>query len=145
MIRSLLAAVLLAGGIAPALRAQSTPPTSADSTRAAIAAARSDLRNMVTAQEAYYSDHQRYAASRDQLSANYRTSEGNTVSVMYSDARGWSGALKSARLIGTCTIFVGLDSTKATPTERDKRIGAEGVPVCDRQPGEGPPPTRAQR
>jgi len=139
MSRPILVAAALLCCAAPTLRAQATPP---DSVRAAIAAARSDLRNLITAQEAYFSDHARYASSLEQIGTGYSASQGNSIRLANVAPIFWSAVLTSARLVGSCTVWVGPDSTKAAATERDKRVGAEGVPVCDRQPGEGPPPPR---
>jgi len=49
--------------------------------KAYIASMKSDLRNLITAQEAYYSDWNTYAQAISNLGTNYNTSNGVTVSL----------------------------------------------------------------
>jgi hypothetical protein len=144
VIRPLLPLAVAALLAAPALHAQGTPPTAADSARAAVRAAVSDLRNLVTAQEAHYADHGRYGLPLQNL-GGYQPSRGNAVGIVYADDKGWAAVLTSVRLVGTCSIRVGpltlpADSARVVPTVRDKRVGKEAEAVCDRQPGEGAVP-----
>jgi hypothetical protein len=136
----LAALAVLTSATQPTLHAQAAPPTAADT---AEARARSDLRNLVTAQEAFYSDSARYAGSLAQI-RGFRASTGNSIRITFASDQGWAGVLTSTTLVGSCTVFVGTvviptDSARVLGTERDKLIGREGTPTCDRQPGAGTP------
>jgi type IV pilus assembly protein PilA len=88
--------------------------------KAYVAAMKSDLRNLVTAQEAYFSDYGNlYAPGTTNFGTNYKTSTGVAISSM--SATGGSGWAASATHTGTsktCSISVGSGTTN------------EGEPVC---------------
>jgi hypothetical protein len=88
---------------------------------------RSDLRNMVLAQESFYADHNRYAKSTSELMGEdlYEASEGVTVVVILSSERGWNGVAVDERIPGlVCGVWVGMPG----PPLDD---GAEeGEPTC---------------
>jgi hypothetical protein len=88
---------------------------------------KSDLRNLVVAEEAYFSDHAAYAGALSPLS--YNTSYGVTVFLRLVDARGWSALARHDGTTTTCGIYVG---TAPPPISGQ----AEGEPRCD---GENPP------
>lgn len=128
---------------AASLSAQQAPPpqgvpTAADSARGALAVARSDLRNLVVAQEAYFADHGRYAPTMEALD-RYRPSRGNVIKLVHVVNDGWTASLTGAYLPGSCTIWVNVPSEKRAGTEREKRVGGEGEPVCDTPPALAPP------
>ncbi len=66
---------------------------------------KADLRNLVTAQEAYFSDNVTYAASVNRL--NYTVSPGTTVTIVSSSGTGWSATASNVAAKATCGIFVG--------------------------------------
>lgn len=75
--------------------------------KAYIATMKSDLRNLVTAEEAYYADRNGYAGL-DQLSGNYfQASTGVFVVVDQVTAGGWSATATHNRTKYRCVIFVG--------------------------------------
>ncbi len=140
--RSLALLTVLSLVALPALAQQvATPaaPSAADSARAFVASARSDLRNLVVAQEAYFADHGRYAQTMEALE-RYRASRGNVIKLVFAANYGWAASLTSERLTGSCTIWVNVPDGKRPATDADKRVGEEGVPVCDMQPALAPPP-----
>jgi type IV pilus assembly protein PilA len=87
--------------------------------KAYIASMKSDLRNLITAQEAYFSDNNSmYAASTANLGTNYKPSNGNTVTISNASGTGWYATESSVSTTKTCNITLGSGSTD------------EGDPVC---------------
>ena len=87
--------------------------------KAYIASMKSDLRNLVTAQEAYFSDNNStYAASTGAMGTNYKASSGVTVTINSSTNTGWTASASQTSTTKTCTLSLGGGSTN------------EGVPVC---------------
>ena len=81
--------------------------------KAVLAGMKSDLRNLVTAQEAYFSDNQTYAPALGAAQA--------------AGAAGWAGEATNATLKGTitkCGIYVG------SGTAPNGAVKAEGAPAC---------------
>ncbi len=89
--------------------------------KAYIAGMKSDLRNLVTAQEAYFADNVTYATTVSNLA--YSVSSGNTVTVTSATGTGWSATSNNNATTKTCGIFVG--SATAPITGQN-----EGAPVC---------------
>ncbi len=87
--------------------------------KAYIASMKSDLRNLITAQEAYFSDNNStYAASTTAMGTTYRASSGVTVTLGSVTNTGWSATAKQASTAKTCAITLGSGATN------------EGEPVC---------------
>ena len=87
--------------------------------KAYVASMKSDLRNLVTAQEAYFADNNStYAASTGAMGTNYRASSGVTVTINSSTATGWTAKATHASTLKTCNIALGGGATN------------EGEPVC---------------
>ncbi len=92
--------------------------------KAYVAAMKSDLRNLVYAEE-YYRDSTR-SYSADQRALNYNTSMGVTIEITLGDS-GWSAiASHSALRSGRCAVFVG---TVPRPLEQTVAVGE---PRCER-------------
>ncbi len=72
--------------------------------KAYVAAMKSDLRNLVSAEEAYYADHKTYAASESDL--DYASSVGVSIHIV-ATADGWSGSAIHRGTTVRCVIFVG--------------------------------------
>ena len=89
--------------------------------KAYIASMKADLRNLVTAEEAYFADNVTYASTTSNLQFNI--SAGNTVTVTAATGTGWSATSKNTATTKTCGIFVG----SATPPVTGE---AEGAPTC---------------
>ena len=88
--------------------------------KAYIAAMKSDLRNLVTAEESYFSDYVTYSTS---LGTNYSTSAGVTVVITSAAGTGWAATASHNATTKTCGIYVG---SAAAPV-----AGAnEGEPKC---------------
>lgn len=67
---------------------------------------KSDLRNVVVAQEAYFSDNQTYAGTLGDLGSLYRPSQGVTLTLSGIDATGWSAEAAHALSTTTCSVEV---------------------------------------
>jgi Tfp pilus assembly protein PilE len=89
--------------------------------KAYIAGMKADLRNLVTAQEAYFADNVTYASVLSNL--NYNVSAGNTVAISSATGTGWAATSKNNATTKTCGIFVG--SATAPITGQN-----EGAPAC---------------
>ncbi|MBA4072177.1 MAG: pilin [Gemmatimonas sp.] len=88
--------------------------------KAYIASMKSDLRNLVTAQEAYFSDNNStYAASIAAMGTSYRVSSGVAVIMGTVTNTGWSASATHGSTTKTCAISVGGTTTN------------EGEPVCN--------------
>jgi type IV pilus assembly protein PilA len=112
--------------------------------KAVVASMKSDLRNLVTAQEAFFSDNQDYAGGGPYVGdgtqytqANgtagagtlaFTPSANNTIVVVYVDAAGWSATGTNPAVTGvpnTCGVYVG-----AVGNSPNAAIKAEGAPAC---------------
>jgi prepilin-type N-terminal cleavage/methylation domain-containing protein len=89
--------------------------------KAYIAGMKSDLRNLVTAQETYYADNVTYASAITNL--NYSQSAGKTLTITAGTGTGWSATSKNNATTKTCGIFVG----SVTPPITGQ---IEGSPAC---------------
>src|SRR5436189_6320335 len=94
--------------------------------KAYIASMKSDLRNLVTAEEAYFADSIKYtgstACTATAGSATYCEPTGHTLSGLVTTSDGWKSNIKNANTTKTCAIFIG--STSNTPATK------EGEPKC---------------
>jgi prepilin-type N-terminal cleavage/methylation domain-containing protein len=87
--------------------------------KAYVASMKSDLRNLITAQEAYFSDNNSsYAQGTANLGTNYKASSGITVTISGTTNTGCKATATSVSTNKTCTITLGNGSTD------------EGDPVC---------------
>ncbi len=96
--------------------------------KAYMAAMKTDLRNLATAQEGYFSDNQQYFTGTATQAApvqGYAPSPNVTVTISSTAVRtGWNGSAAHSALSGkTCTIGVGTGSNVATN-------GGDGVVKC---------------
>jgi prepilin-type N-terminal cleavage/methylation domain-containing protein len=90
------------------LAAIAIPKFASTKEKAYVTAMKSDLRNMMTAQEAYFSDYTTYAASTGALKGFSQTT-GVTITSISKDDAGWqaTSSHKSLKAGQTCTIAVG--------------------------------------
>jgi prepilin-type N-terminal cleavage/methylation domain-containing protein len=106
--------------------------------KAIVASMKSDLRNLVTAQEAYFSDNNTYAGNIGAAQVNntnpgagtvgFVQSAGNTVPAFANvTSGGWSATITNPAVTGTpntCGIYVGV---AAAP---NAAVAQEGSPGC---------------
>ncbi len=121
--RLALAAAAAAALLAAPARAQQMGATPA------LRSAMSDLRNLVTAQEAYFAENNRYAD--DLTKAKFIPTTGNTVRLVNPEANGWGAELRSAGIEGSCVIYVNLPGPRRPRTTVEKKVYDEGEPSCD--------------
>ena len=89
--------------------------------KAYVAAMKSDLRNLVTAQESYFADQVSYTTSTTAI--NFSSSTGVTVTVGTANGTGWNATAKHNATTKTCGIFVGSASAPISGQN-------EGEPKC---------------
>ena len=91
--------------------------------KAYIASEKSDLRNLITAQEAYFSDNVTYATTITNL--NYNVSPGNTITIGTATGAGWNATVYNNAVTtpASCGIFVGGATAPITGE-------GEGEPDC---------------
>ena len=103
---------------------------------------KSDLRNLVTAQEGFFSDNQDYAGGTAATQTNgvggagkvaFSPSQGNTVTVNYTNAAGWSATAVNPAVTSAandkCGIFVGDPATYSGGAGL-AATDVEGAPKC---------------
>jgi prepilin-type N-terminal cleavage/methylation domain-containing protein len=99
--------------------------------KAVLASMKSDLRNLVTAEEGYFSDNNNYtavmAAAQSATAVAFVPTTGNTIAITNVTAGGWTATATNGALQGTvknCGIYVG---SGAAPNAAVKQ---EGAPAC---------------
>ncbi len=77
--------------------------------KAYMAAMKTDLRNLATAQEGYFADNQTYSTDLSSAGVNFTPSTNVTITVNPATAKGWAATSKHAALAATttCSIKVG--------------------------------------
>jgi prepilin-type N-terminal cleavage/methylation domain-containing protein len=81
--------------------------------KAYVASMKTDLRNLITAQDAYYADNNSYyAAGTANLGTNYRASTGISVVIGGATASGWVATATSTLTAMTCHIDMNAGSTQ---------------------------------
>jgi prepilin-type N-terminal cleavage/methylation domain-containing protein len=89
--------------------------------KAYVAAMKSDLRNLVTAEESYFADQVSYTTSTAPI--NYAPSTGVTVTIGAATGTGWSATAKHNATSKTCGIYVGSATAPISGAN-------EGEPKC---------------
>ncbi len=107
--------------------------------KATLASMKSDLRNMVTAEEGFFSDNQTYSTTLGATQVNtalggacggtvaFKESSGNVLVVGACTSAGWNATVTNPSLQGaikTCGVYVG---AAAAP---DPAVVNEGAPAC---------------
>ena len=89
--------------------------------KAYIASMKSDLRNLVNAEESYFADFVTYG-SMAQLGNSYSESPGVTVTITNPTGSGWQAHSVHSGTAVTCDIYLGVTATPGTSNE--------GEPYC---------------
>jgi prepilin-type N-terminal cleavage/methylation domain-containing protein len=85
--------------------------------RAMVAAMRTDLRNLVSAQEAYFSNGQTYyAGAVPNAAMPFDPSQNVTITLSNVSASGWAASATHTYTTKTCAIFVGNAAAVAPAT-----------------------------
>jgi prepilin-type N-terminal cleavage/methylation domain-containing protein len=108
------------------LAAIAIPKFASTKEKAYIAAMKTDLRNLVTAQEGYFSDKQAFTTDLSATGLNYSPSQNVnlTAANITVAATGWEATGVTHALVANkqCAVYVGANAT--TANQKD------GVPVC---------------
>src|ERR1700680_4647663 len=103
--------------------------------KAYIASMKSDLRNLVTAEEAYFADSIKYTTSISCAnpapagSVSFCTTTGNTLGAVTTGTgtqAGWTTNVTHTNTSKSCGIYIGA----VTPTAPAAAASPEGAPVC---------------
>jgi type IV pilus assembly protein PilA len=107
------------------LAAIAIPKFASTKEKAYVTAMRSDLRNLMTAQESYFSDYGTYTTATGNLTGFSRTTNVN-INIPEADAKGWYATSTHNALLATqsCQIAVGASATSSG------RSLNEGEPKC---------------
>jgi prepilin-type N-terminal cleavage/methylation domain-containing protein len=88
-----------------------------------VAAMKTDLRNLATAQEGYLHDFLTYATQGDMAPPRYQASTGVTVTVSGVSAAGWQATAKhSASPARMCAIFYGSAAAPIAPATDEGEV-----------------------
>ncbi len=115
------------------LAAIAIPKFSNTKEKAYIASMKSDLRNMVTAEEAYFSDSTAYTEQTDcntppaPGSMAWCASTGNTLDRLKVRQGGWTASMSNANTSVKCGIYVGAAVNPFAPAQPSD---PEAAPVC---------------
>ena len=90
--------------------------------KAYIASMKSDLRNLVTAEEAYLADSLQYSATVGAGGVVFNVTTGNNTPALALTADGWTASINNVNTTKTCAIFIG--TTALAPAAK------EGEPKC---------------
>jgi type IV pilus assembly protein PilA len=102
------------------LAAIAIPKFTSTKGQAFLAAMRSDLRNLATAEEGYYYSNNSYSSNLSQL--NFVPSAGVTIAVPEATSGGWSGSATHQSLgAETCTVYFGT-AAAVSPATLEGRI-----------------------
>ncbi len=85
---------------------------------------KADLRNFVTAQEAFFSDYGHYASTMDSLM--FEPSPNVSVSLLRADSTSFVAEASYRDFAPRCRIFTGTDGVPGTPVD-----SLDGLAVCD--------------
>jgi len=89
--------------------------------KAYLAAMKSDLRNLVTAEEGYHGEWVSYTTTQSALL--WQATSGVNVTIGFADAMGWSATATHNGTLRTCGIFYGTATSPVTGAN-------EGEPKC---------------
>ena len=114
------------------LAAIAIPKFASTKQKAYTASMKTDLRNLVTAQEAYFSDNTTYASTTASLSTSFHVSAGNSVAPPAASATGWSTTVTNSYVPATasghiCGVWVGGATSQPGGISADS---VEGAPAC---------------
>ena len=90
--------------------------------KAYIASMKSDLRNLVTAEEAYFADSVKYSATIGAGGVTFNVTSGNNNPTLALTLDGWTASISNVNTTKTCAIYVG--TTALAPAVK------EGEPKC---------------
>src|SRR5438445_10198839 len=101
---------------------------------------KSDLRNLVTAEEAYFADSVKYSATIGAGGVIFTQSTGNTAPAVNTTADGWTANITNVNTTKTCSIYIG-----STSEAKSKRLNSShgqyacGLVATEEEKQEGRP------
>jgi len=110
------------GGVVEWFTRPGAGPVSPEEEQAYVSSMKSDLRNLVTAEEAYFADSVKYTTRIGFGGVTFTASAGNTLPRIALTADGWLASVSNAHTRTRCMIFIG--STPNPPAQN------EGKPAC---------------
>lgn len=91
--------------------------------KANVSAIKSDLRNLMSAQESYYYDYQTYATDKTKLSV--QQSKGVLLTIHEADNKGWSATATHPQAYPlTCAVYVA-GASQLPPADTEGLIGCK--------------------
>jgi hypothetical protein len=126
-----------AGTLAAAESTASAPRPAADTANALDAVnptvqMRVDLRNLVGAQQAYYSTQGSYSRRPEQLQFQFGWQRGVTVTILDANRTSWTARATHASRPGkSCVVWFGYPSARPATLAGRKVPDRPGVPACD--------------
>jgi len=114
------------------LAAIAIPKFAATKQKAYTASMKTDLRNLVTAEEAYFSDKTTYTTTvlTGTMTSSFHPSAGNSILVAGATGTGWNATATNSYVPvanpgGKCAVYVGSGASAAVPGDT-----IEGAPAC---------------
>jgi prepilin-type N-terminal cleavage/methylation domain-containing protein len=89
--------------------------------KAYVGQMKSDLRNLSTAEEAFFYDSVTYTVSKPKLN-NYLESRGVTVNILSADAKGWAATATHSQTTRMCALFSGIVGSPPAPATIEGHI-----------------------
>jgi prepilin-type N-terminal cleavage/methylation domain-containing protein len=90
--------------------------------KAYVASMKTDLRNLITAEEAYFSDYYTYTSTTADLP--FTESPGVTVTIDYNPGRGWTATAGHTATLRTCEVWIAPGNGQGTG------VTGNTSPVC---------------
>ena len=112
------------------LAAIAIPKFSATREKAYFSAMKSDLKNLASQQEIYYSDHYVYSSVATAL--NFVDSDGVTVTMTIGASTGWNASATHAALAAAegCAVYYGESAVPGGPSSAVANLTAAGQIAC---------------
>jgi prepilin-type N-terminal cleavage/methylation domain-containing protein len=89
--------------------------------KAYVGQMKSDLRNLATAEEAFFYDSSTYTLSKPAL-FNYKESGGVTVNILSADGKGWAADATHNATLRRCALFNGTVASPPPPATVEGHI-----------------------
>lgn len=101
-----------------------------------IADMKAGLRDLVAAEEKYFSDHGTYTTDGSALGIYPAKPDHATVQVIFAGSRGWTGMATDHAVKGkSCVVYVGIEKELPGGVPKTMEAGlaaqAEAIPLCD--------------
>jgi type IV pilus assembly protein PilA len=107
------------------LAAIAIPKFANTKTKAYTAAMKSDLRNLVTAEEAYFADSTKYTSVIGSGGVNYKNSTGVNTAVIVTGQGYWSATVTHSQIPGSFQCGIGVNTTNTVNS-----AAGDGEPSC---------------